>query len=80
MHTKAQIENALQEYDRLGSVTSVVQRLGYPTRSTLYRWLEIYKDGVLNMTEVKDNCARQTEHIVNSPSHPRVTYNFMRTF
>ena len=71
MHTKAQIENALQEYDRLGSVTSVVQRLGYPTRSTLYRWLEIYKDGVLNMTEVKDNCARQAEHIVNSPSHPR---------
>ena len=40
MYTKEQEEMALREYERLGSVTAVIQRLGYPSESTLYRWYE----------------------------------------
>lgn len=37
MYTKQQEKLALQEYDRLGSVSAVVRQLGYPSESTLYR-------------------------------------------
>ena len=48
MHTKKQEEMALREYERLGSVTAVIQRLGYPSESTLYRWYERKKAGLEN--------------------------------
>ena len=40
MYTKEQEEIALKEYKRLGSVHAVIRRLGYPSKSTLYRWYE----------------------------------------
>ena len=48
MYTKEQEEMALREYERLGSVTAVIQRLGYPSESTLYRWYERKKAGLEN--------------------------------
>ena len=38
--TKEQIEIALKEYERLGSVQAVINLLEYPSSSTLYRWYE----------------------------------------
>ena len=40
MYTKEQEEIALKEYKRMGSVHAVIRRLGYPSKSTLYRWYE----------------------------------------
>ena len=40
MYTKVQIEIALKEYERLGSVQAVMNLLEYPSSSTLYRWYE----------------------------------------
>lgn len=37
MYTKEQKEIALKEYERLGSINAVIRRLGYPSKSTLYR-------------------------------------------
>lgn len=48
MYTKEREEMALREYERLGSVTAVIQRLGYPSESTLYRWYERKKAGLEN--------------------------------
>ena len=36
IYTKEQEEIALREYERLGSVNVMIQRLGYPSESTLY--------------------------------------------
>ena len=40
MYTKEQIEIALKEYERLGSVQAVMNLLEYPSSSTLYRRYE----------------------------------------
>lgn len=40
MYTKEQEEIALKEYEQLGSINAVIRRLGYPSKSTLYRWYE----------------------------------------
>ena len=40
MYTKEQIEIALKEYERLGSVQAVINLLEYPSSNTLYRWYE----------------------------------------
>lgn len=48
MYTKEQEEMALREYERLGSVAAVIQKLGYPSESTLYRWYERKKAGLEN--------------------------------
>ena len=40
MYTKEQIEIALKEYERLGSVQAVMNLLEYPSSSTLYQWYE----------------------------------------
>lgn len=48
MYTKEQLERALKEYERLGSITAVIRQLGYPSESTLYRWYERRKAGLEN--------------------------------
>lgn len=48
MYTKEQEEIALKEYERLGSVHAVIRRLGYPSKSTLYRWYERRNAGLEN--------------------------------
>lgn len=47
-YTKVEQELALKEFERLGSVTAVIQKLGYPSRQTLYQWYERKKAGCLN--------------------------------
>lgn len=66
MYTKEQEEAALKEYARLGSVHAVIQRLGYPSRSTFYRWYERRKAGFKN----------NHSHTAESPEKP--TINAMR--
>ena len=48
MYTKEQEEIALKAYERLGSVHAVIRRLGYPSKSTLYRWYERRNAGLEN--------------------------------
>lgn len=48
MYTKEQEEIALKEYKRMGSVHAVIRRLGYPSKSTLYRWYERRNAGLEN--------------------------------
>ena len=55
MYTKEQEEIALREYERLGSITAVIRRLGYPSESTLYRWYERKKAGVIFKQETSEN-------------------------
>lgn len=40
MYIKEQIETALKEFERLGSIHVVINPLGYPSQNTLYRWYE----------------------------------------
>ena len=40
MYTKEQEEITLKAYEQLGAVHAVIRRLGYPSKSTLYRWYE----------------------------------------
>lgn len=48
MYTKEQEEIALKEYERFRSVHAVIRRLGYPSKSTLYRWYERRNAGLEN--------------------------------
>lgn len=48
MYTKEQEEIVLREYEQLESVHMVIQWLGYPSESTLYRWYERKKGGPEN--------------------------------
>ena len=48
MYTKEQEELALKAYERLGSVHAVIRRLGYPSKSTLYRWYKRRNAGLEN--------------------------------
>lgn len=45
---KEQEEIALKAYERLGAVHAAIQRLGYPSKSTLYRWYERRNVGLEN--------------------------------
>lgn len=40
MYTKEQIETALKEFERLGSVQATITLLGYPSNSSLCKWYE----------------------------------------
>ena len=40
MYTKEQIETALKEFERLGSVQATITLLGYPSSSSLYKCYE----------------------------------------
>lgn len=43
-HTLEQVKRALKEYESLGSVAAVVNKLGYPSRSTLFSWINQYNE------------------------------------
>ena len=50
MYTKKQIETALKEFERLGSVQATITLLGYPSSSALYKWYEwkaLYPDCIV---------------------------------
>ena len=71
MYTKEQEEIALKEYERLGSVAAVIQKLGYPSESTLYRWYERKKAGLENRHGQIAETPATTGHHCNTPGHPR---------
>ena len=71
MYTKEQEEAALKEYARLGSVHAVIQRLGYPSKSTLYRWYERRNAGFKNNHGRTAESPEKTDHKCNAPGHPR---------
>ena len=71
MYTKEQEEMALREYERLGSVAAVIQKLGYPSESTLYRWYERKKAGLENRHGQIAETTATTGHHCNTPGHPR---------
>ena len=48
MYIKEQEAQALAEYEKTGSVTETIRRLGFPSKSTLYRWYERKKAGPEN--------------------------------
>ena len=62
MFSKEQIERALALYHECGSIGKTVQELGYPTRRSLYHWIE--KEG-------KERPPRKPYKNVNTPDHPR---------
>ena len=71
MSTKEHEKQALQEYERLGSIYAVIQRLGYTIASTLYRWYERKKAGIKNRYDCTGNDSDDAEHCCNTPEHPR---------
>ena len=71
MYTKEQEEIALKEYERLGSVNAVIRRLGYPSKSTLYRWYERRNAGLENRHGHTAEARKKTNHKCNTPDHPR---------
>ena len=71
MYTKEQEEIALRKYEQLGSVYAVIQRLGYPSKSTLYRWYERKKAGGENKHGCITGHSVDTGHCCNTPEHPR---------
>ena len=72
MYTKEQIEIALKEYERLGSVQAVINLLEYPSSSTLYRWYERKLAEKTNYHGSLDKPYIIKEKIINAPNHPRI--------
>ena len=62
MYTQEQVQAALEEYKKCGSVTETVRRLGYPKRKTFYTWL--HREG-------KEKQTRGKRKYVNTAGHPR---------
>lgn len=62
MFSKEQIERALALYHESGSIGKTIQELGYPTRRSLYHWIE--KEG-------KERPPRKPYRNINTPDHPR---------
>lgn len=72
MYTKEQIEIALKEYERLGSVQAFINLLEYPSSSTLYRWYERKLAEKTNYHGSLDKPYIIKEKIINAPNHPRI--------
>lgn len=62
-----QKQKALQLYDETKSVTTVIIRLGYPTRQCLYRWLR-EREAPIKPLKVRKKFINTVEH----PLHPSV--------
>ena len=71
MYTKEQEEIALKAYERLGSVHAVIRRLGYPSKSTLYRWYERRNAGPENRHGHAAEIPEKSDHKCNRLDHPR---------
>ena len=71
MYTKEQIEIALKEYERLGSVQAVINLLEYPSSSTLYRWYERKLAEKTNYHGSLDKEYQIKQKYINAPYHPR---------
>ena len=63
MYTNEEKEKALKLYEEVGSVTKVIQKLGYPTREGFYKWLREWK-------KASEKVKAPRKRINNSPEHP----------
>lgn len=73
MYTKQQEEIALKEFERTGSISATIQKLGYPSRPTLYRWHANQKAGIKNWHGVSGRWETDSKksHCCNTAGHPR---------
>ena len=71
MYTKDQIETALKEFERLGSVQATINLLGYPSRNTLYRWYEEKLAEKPNYHGSPDKPYKIKDKFINLAEHPR---------
>ena len=71
MYTQEQIEIALKEFDRLGSVQATITLLGYPSHSTLYRWYEHRLANKQNYHGSPEKLYSVENKYINSARHPR---------
>lgn len=73
MYTKEQEETALKEFERTGSISATIQKLGYPSRPTLYRWHANQKAGIKNWHGVSGQWETDSKktHCCNTANHPR---------
>ena len=63
MYTKEEKKTALEFYEKIHSVTKVIQKLGYPTREGFYKWLRELKNS-------SERVKAPRRRINNSPAHP----------
>lgn len=61
----------MREYERLGFVRAVIQRSGYPSESTFYRWYERRKVGLDNRYRHTANVSDKMNHQYNTLDHSR---------
>lgn len=71
MYTKEQIDTALKEYERLGSVQATINLLDYPSRNTLHRWYEEKLVAKPNYHGSPDKPYKINEKLINAAEHPR---------
>lgn len=71
MYTKEQKEIALREYKRLGSMYALIWRLGYPSKSILYRWYERRNAGLENRHSHTAEASEKANHKCNTQDYPR---------
>ena len=71
MYSKEQQETALQLHDEFQSVTKVIQKLGYPSRQGMYKWLRERSNPPEDKAERK-RINNSKEH----PLHPSVETKF----
>ena len=62
MYKKEEKEKALKLYEEVKSVKKIIQKLGYPTREGLYKWLRDSKNP-------PDKTKAPRRRINNSPEH-----------
>ena len=62
MYSQDKINIALQVYHQCGSVTNTIRMLGYPTRRTLYTWIE---------NESIPKAPRKPLDNIHTTAHPR---------
>jgi len=72
-YTNQQEETALKEFKHTGSIRATIQKLGYPSPATLYRWYEHQKAGIKNrhgFAGPYEDCSNKP-HSCNASDHPR---------
>jgi len=72
-YTNQQEEAALKEFKHTGSIRATIQKLGYPSPATLYRWYEHQKAGITNwhgFAGSYEYCSNKP-HSCNTSSNPR---------
>ena len=72
-YTNQQEKMALKEFKQTGSISATIQKLGYPSPATLYRWHEHQKAGLKNWHGYSGQLENDTNktHSCTTTSRPR---------